>query len=190
MELKGSKTEQHLLISFAGESQARNRYTYFASQARKDGYRQIESVFNEIANQEKEHAKIFFKYLKGGDVEITYEYPAGVIGTTADNLKAAANGERHEHSNMYPEFAKIADEEGFPEIAETFRQVSIAEQNHERRFLNFLKEIEAGTVFKKSELVTWTCSNCGWTHKGTQAPDECLSCKHPLEHFHVLCEYA
>jgi rubrerythrin len=188
MELKGSRTEQNLLKAFAGESQARNRYTYFASQAKKDGFQQIMAIFQETAEQEKEHAKVFFKYLEGGDLKITAEFPAGIIGTTAENLKAAADGEKHEHSAMYPEFANVATEEGFHKIAATFKMISVAEQHHERRYRDLLKEVEAGTVFKKKEKVVWTCSNCGWTHEGTDAPAKCSACQHPQEYFQILCE--
>lgn len=189
MELKGSRTEKNLLTSFAGESQARNRYTYFASRARKDGYQQIMAVFQETADQEKEHAKQFFSYLEGGDVEITAAFPAGVTGTTAENLKAAAAGENHEHTSMYPEFARIAREEGFDEIAALFDNVSVAERHHEARYLALLKIVEEGTMFKKDGgAIVWTCRNCGYTHEGPGAPELCPACHHEQAYFQVLCE--
>lgn len=188
MELKGSKTEKNLLTAFAGESQARNRYTYFASQARKDGFVQIADIFEETANQEKEHAKRFFKFLKGGEVEIAAAFPAGVIGSTAENLKAAAAGENYEWSSMYPSFAKTAREEGFEAIARVFEAVSVAEKQHEKRYLGLLKNVEAGTVFKKDTKVVWRCRNCGYLHEGTEAPKECPACAHPQAYFELLAE--
>ncbi len=188
MELKGTRTEKNLLGAFAGESQARNRYTYFASQAKKDGFAQIQSIFEETANQEKEHAKRFFKFLQGGDVEITAAFPAGVIGTTAENLRAAAGGEHHEWSTLYPEFARIAREEGFSDVADTFEAISVAEKQHEKRYLGLLKNVEADTVFKKSESVTWRCLNCGYLHTGPEAPGMCPACLHPQAHFELLAE--
>jgi len=188
MELKGTRTEKNLLGAFAGESQARNRYTYFASQAKKDGFVQIQSIFEETANQEKEHAKRFFKFLQGGDVEITAAFPAGVIGTTTENLRAAAEGEHHEWSTLYPEFARIAREEGFADIATTFEAISIAEKQHEKRYLGLLKNVEAGTVFKKGEAVVWRCRNCGYLHTGTDALEICPACLHPQAHFELLAE--
>jgi rubrerythrin len=188
MELKGTRTEKNLLGAFAGESQARNRYTYFASQAKKDGFVQIQSIFEETANQEKEHAKRFFKFLQGGDVEITAAFPAGVIGTTTENLRAAAEGEHHEWSTLYPEFARIALEEGFPDVAATFEAISIAEKQHENRYLGLLKNVEANTVFKKSESVVWRCRNCGYLHTGSEAPELCAACLHPQAHFELLAE--
>jgi len=186
--LKGSKTEKNLLTAFAGESQARNRYNYFASQAKKDGFVQISHIFEETANQEKEHAKRFFKFLKGGEVEIQAAFPAGVIGNTAENLKDAAAGEHYEWASMYPEFAKIAREEGFEEIAKVFEAVVVAERQHEKRYLGLLKNVEAGTVFKKSQKVVWRCRNCGYLHEGEKAPKECPACAHPQAHFELLAE--
>ena len=188
MDLKGSRTETNLLTAFAGESQARMRYTYFASKALKDGYRQISEIFTETANQEKEHAKRFFKFLNGGDVEITAAFPAGVIGSTLDNLKAAAAGEYHEWSSMYPDYAKIAREEGFDQVADVFNAVSIAEQQHEKRYNDLAKNIEEGKVFKKDEPVLWRCMNCGFIAEGLEAPELCPACAHPTAHFEVLAE--
>ncbi|MFO7914304.1 MAG: rubrerythrin family protein [Candidatus Krumholzibacteriales bacterium] len=186
--LKGSKTEQNLLTAFAGESQARNRYDYFASKAKKEGYVQISNIFLETARNEKEHAKRLFKFLEGGDVKIEAEYPAGVIGCTADNLKAAAEGENHEHTEMYPEFAEIADEEGFKDIAEVFRSIAIAEKQHEKRYLDLLENIEKDRVFKREEPVKWKCDNCGYVHEGAEAPKICPACAHPKAHFELLGE--
>lgn len=188
MELKGTRTEKNLMTAFAGESQARNRYTYFASQATKDGFVQIQSIFEETATQEKEHAKRFFKFLQGGDVEVTAAFPAGVIGTTAENLRAAAGGEHHEWSSMYPGFAKIAREEGFTEVAAVFEAICVAEKQHENRYLGLLKNVEAGTVFKKGGSVVWRCRNCGYLHEGNEAPGLCPACAHPQEHFELLAE--
>ncbi len=188
MELKGSKTEKNLLTAFAGESQARNRYTYYASQAKKEGYVQMSNAFEETAAQEKEHAKRLFKYLEGGEVEITAAFPAGVIGSTAENLKEAAGGENYEWNEMYPGFAKVAREEGFKEIANTFEAIANAEKQHERRFQGFLSNLESGAVFKKEEPVTWRCLNCGYVEEGKEAPEMCPSCDHPRDHFEVLCE--
>jgi rubrerythrin len=186
--LKGSKTETNLMAAFAGESQARNRYTYFASKAKKDGFVQIADAFEETANQEKEHAKRFFKFLEGGEVEIQASFPAGVIGSTLENLKASAAGENHEHTVMYPEFAKVAREEGFDAIAMIFDAISVAEKQHEKRFNDLAKNIEAGTVFSKSESVTWRCRNCGFVHDGKDAPEACPACAHPQAHFELLGE--
>jgi rubrerythrin len=186
--LKGSKTETNLMAAFAGESQARNRYTYFASKAKKDGFVQIADVFEETANQEKEHAKRFFKFLEGGDVEIQAAFPAGVVGSTLENLKASAAGENHEHTIMYPEFAKVAREEGFDAIAMVFNAISVAEKQHEKRFNDLAKNIEDGTVFSKSENVTWRCRNCGYVHDGKEAPEACPACAHPQAHFELLGE--
>ena len=183
--VKGTRTEKNLLTSFAGESQARNRYTYFASAAKKEGYEQIAAIFTETADQEKEHAKRMFKYLEGGCVEITATYPAGVIGSTADNLRAAAAGENEEWTKDYPMFAKIADEEGFPEIAAMYRNISIAEKGHEERYLALLKNIEEGHVFSKEEKTVWQCRNCGYIHEGTEAPEACPACLHPQAYFEV-----
>lgn len=187
-ELKGSKTEQNLLKAFAGESQARNRYTYFASQAKKEGYVQISLIFEETANHEKEHAKRFFKFLEGRDVEITATYPAGKIGTTLENLKAAAAGEKHEHTELYPSFADLADKEGFPEVAKAFRAISIAEKQHEKRYNDLAKNVEDGNVFKKDKPIVWRCLNCGYLHEGTEAPQACSACVHPQAHFELLGE--
>jgi rubrerythrin len=185
MELKGSQTEKNLLAAFAGESQARNRYTYFASQARKEGYVQISAIFEETANQEKEHAKREFKFLKGGEVEITAAFPAGTIGTTLENLKAAAAGEHYENTQMYPEFAETAEKEGFAEIAEVFRNIAIAETRHEQRYLALAKNISEGKVFKREKPVRWVCRNCGYIHEGLEAPDVCPACAHPKAHFEL-----
>ena len=183
--VKGTQTEKNLLISFAGESQARNRYTYFASAAKKEGYEQIAAIFTETAEQEKEHAKRMFKYLEGGCVEITASYPAGVIGTTAENLRAAAAGENEEWTKDYPHFAKVAEEEGFPEIAAMYRMISVAEKGHEERYLAFLKNVEEGKVFAKKETTVWQCRNCGYIHEGTEAPEACPACLHPQAYFEV-----
>jgi len=188
MELKGSRTERNLLTAFAGESQARNRYTYFASQAKKDGFVQMQAVFEETANQEKEHAKRLFKFLQGGEVKIEAAFPAGVIGTTAENLKASAGGEHYEWEEMYPSFAATAREEGFDEIAKVFEAIAVAEQEHEKRYLGLLTNIEAGTVFKKDRPVVWRCRNCGYLHTGTEAPGVCPACAHPQAHFEILAE--
>lgn len=186
--LKGSKTEKNLLTAFAGESQARNRYTYFASKAKKDGFVQIADIFEETAHQEKEHAKRFFKFLEGGDVEIQAAFPAGVIGGTAENLEAAAGGEHHEWESMYPEFARIAHEEGLEAIARVFESVAVAEKQHEKRYLGLLANVAAGTVFKKNEKVAWRCRNCGYVHEGDEAPGSCPACAHPQAHFELLAE--
>ena len=188
MSIQGTQTEKNLLTAFAGESQARNRYSYFASQAKKDGYVQIADIFEETANQEKEHAKRLFKFLEGGEVEIQAAYPAGVIGCTADNLRAAAAGENHEHTQMYPSFAATAREEGLDEIASVFDAIAVAEKQHEKRYLGLLANVEAGKVFKKDEPVTWRCRNCGYLHEGTEAIEECPACAHPQEHFELLGE--
>ncbi len=188
MELKGSRTEKNLLTAFAGESQARNRYTYFASKARKEGYVQIADIFEETANQEKEHAKRLFKFLEGGEVEVQASFPAGVIGSTADNLKAGAAGENYEWTDMYPGFAEIAREEGFNEIAAVFTAIAVAEKQHEKRYLGLLKNVEAGTVFKKSEKVVWRCRNCGYIYEGEEAPKSCPACAHPQAYFELLAE--
>lgn len=186
--IKGTKTEQNLLKAFAGESQARNRYTYAASVAKKEGYEQIAAIFLETADNEKQHAKRFFRFLEGGMLEITAMYPAGITGTTIDNLKAAANGELEEHSAIYPEFAKIAKEEGFPQVAAQFNTVSKAEMHHEARYRELLKNLEAKTAFKKAQSTKWTCRECGYTHEGTEAPNMCPCCEHPQAFFEVLCE--
>jgi rubrerythrin len=186
--LKGTQTEKNILIAFSGESQARNRYTYFASQAKKDGYVQIQSIFEETANQEKEHAKRLFKLLEGGEVQIAATFPAGVVGTTAENLREAAAGENHEHTTMYPEFAVTAREEGFANIADIFLAIANAEKQHEKRYLDLLANIEAGRVFKRSEKATWRCRNCGYLHEGDEAPETCPACAHAQAHFELLGE--
>jgi len=188
MGLKGSKTEKNILTAFSGESQARNRYTYFASQANKDGLKQIEFIFEETANQEKEHAKRLFKLLEGGEVEIQAAFPAGVISTTAENLKEAAAGEHYEWEDMYPSFANVAREEGLEEIAKIFESIAIAEKQHEKRYLALLGNVKAGTVFKKDKPVVWRCRNCGYLHKGAEAPKECPACAHAQAHFELLVE--
>jgi len=184
--LKGSRTEKNLLAAFAGESQARNRYTYFASQAKKDGFEQIAAIFLETAEHEKEHAKRFFKFLEGGEVEITASYPAGTIGTTKDNLNAAADGENHEHTKLYPEFAAIAKEEGFPEVAAAFRSIAVVEKNHEARYRRLCQNIEQGTVYKREKVVRWKCRNCGYIHEGKTPPVKCPACEHPEEFFEAI----
>ena len=186
--LKGTKTEKNLLTAFAGESQARNRYSYFASQAKKEGYVQISAVFEETANQEKEHAKRLFKTLEGGEIEVSASFPAGVIGSTLENLKAAAGGENHEWVSMYPEFAKTATEEGFDGIAKMFSSIAIAEKRHEKRYLDLAANIEAGKVFKRDGSTTWECRNCGYVHEGNEAPNVCPACAHPQAHFQLLSE--
>jgi rubrerythrin len=188
MELKGSKTEKNILTAFAGESQARNRYTYFASKAKKEGFIQISKIFEETANQEKEHAKRLFKLLDGGEVEISATFPAGVIGETVDNLKASAGGENYEWTEMYPGFAEVARGEGFDLEAKVFESIAVAEKQHEHRYLALAKNIEEDRVFKKDESVVWYCQNCGYIHSGTSAPDTCPACIHPQTHFHILAE--
>jgi len=185
MNLKGTQTEKNLLAAFAGESQARNRYTYFASQARKEGYEQIAAIFAETAEQEKEHAKREFKFLEGGEVEVAAAFPAGVIGNTLENLKAAAAGEHYEHTEMYPSFAETADKEGFAEIAEVFRNIAVAEKRHEERYVALAKNIIDDLVFKRGKVVRWVCRNCGYVHEGPEAPEECPSCAHPQAHFEL-----
>ena len=186
--LKGTQTEKNLLTAFAGESQARNRYTYFASQAKKEGYVQISDIFTETANHEKEHAKRLFKFLEGGDVEISGAFPAGVIGSTIENLKESAAGENHEYTEMYPEFAKTAREEGFDNIADVFEAIAVAEKQHEKRYVELAANIEAGRVFKRDESNTWRCRNCGYLHEGNEAPEECPACAHAQAHFELLGE--
>lgn len=183
--LKDTKTEKNLMAAFAGESQARNRYTFFASQAKKEGYEQIAAIFLETADNEKEHAKREFNFLQGGEVEITGSFPAGVIGTTAENLKASAAGENYEHTTMYPDFAKIAREEGFEEIAVVFEAIVVAEKAHEEQYLALLKNIETGKVFKKDTVVKWRCRNCGYIYEGQEAPQECPACAHPQSYYEV-----
>ncbi|WP_424245531.1 rubrerythrin [Elusimicrobium posterum] len=186
--VKGTKTEVNLLRAFAGESQARNRYTYYAGVAKKEGYVQISQIFEETANQEKEHAKRLFKFLEGGAVEITYSYPAGVISTTADNLKEAFAGEDEEWEHMYPEFAQTAREEGFEEIALAMEHIAIAEKQHSKRFQGVLKNIVDNTVFKKDQKITWRCINCGYIMEGAEAPEKCPACAHPKSYFEILAE--
>ncbi len=186
--IKGTKTEKNLLTSFAGESQARNRYTYFASAARKAGFEQISAIFLETADNEKEHAKMFFKLLEGGEVEITASYPAGVIGDTAQNLKAAATGENLEWTKLYKEAEEVARKEGFEEIAVQFKEIAEVEEEHEKRYRKLLKNVKEGKVFKKDTLVKWKCRNCGYVHEGKEAPDECPVCAHPQAFYELLCE--
>jgi len=186
-KLKGTQTETNLLKAFAGESQARNRYTYFASKAKNEGYVQIESIFEETANHEKEHAKRLFNFLDSGEeLEITAAFPAGVIADTMENLKASAAGENYEHTSMYPEFAATAREEGFEEIAKTFESIAIAEHYHEKRYLALMENIKKGRVFKKESSVKWRCRNCGYNHEGTEAPDVCPACAHAKAHFELV----
>ncbi len=186
--VKGTKTERNLLTAFAGESQARNRYTYFASKAKKDGYEQIAGFFLETADNEKEHAKRLFKFLEGGEVQVTAAFPAGVIGDTGANLRAAAAGEKYEHSTMYPEFALAADEEGFPHIAAVFRAIAVAEKQHEKRYLGLLANIENALVFRRKDPTKWRCRNCGYIHEGADTPSKCPACDHPQAHFELLGE--
>jgi len=188
MELKGSKTETNLMTAFAGESQARNRYTFFASNARKDGFVQIADIFEETSNQEREHAKRLFKFMAGGEAEITGAFPFGVIGETTDNLKAGAAGEHHEWTEMYPGFAATAREEGFNDIADTMEAIAIAEKQHEKRYLALARNIDEGKVFKKDAPVVWRCRNCGYLHEGPEAPSVCPACAHPQAHFELLGE--
>jgi len=183
--IKGTETEKNLLKAFAGESQARNRYTYFAGVARKEGYRQIEALFIETAENEREHAKRFFKFLEGGDLEITAAYPAGKIGTTVENLKAAAAGENEEWTKLYPAFAETAKKEGFSDVAAAFTMISKVEKEHEARFLKLAANVEQGTVFKKEGTVRWKCRNCGYIHEGPEAPTKCPACLHPQEFFEI-----
>ncbi|KAB2948029.1 MAG: rubrerythrin [Candidatus Methanoperedens nitroreducens] len=187
-KFKGSQTEKNLLAAFAGESQARNRYTYFASAAKNEGYEQISAIFLETADNEKEHAKVFFKHLQGGDVEITAMYPAGVIGKTSENLFAAAEGEKLEWGTLYPGFAKIAEKEGFPEVAESFTEISEVEQFHEMRYRQLINNLKEGSVFKKNKTVKWHCRNCGYIHEGTEAPEVCPACKHAQSYYEVLAQ--
>ena len=185
MNLKGSQTEKNLLTAFAGESQARNRYTYFASAAKKEGFEQIAAIFTETAEQEKEHAKREFKFLDGGEVEIQAAFPAGVIGTTVENLKHAAEGENYETTQMYPEFAAVAEKEGFKEIADVFRSIAVAEKRHRDRYLALAANIEKGRVFKREKPVRWVCRNCGYVHEGTEALDKCPACAHPTAYSEI-----
>ena len=186
--IKGTQTEKNLVISFAGESQARNRYTYYAGAAKKEGLVQISHVFEETAAQEKEHAKRFFKFLQGGEVEITETVMAGTIGTTLENLRAAANGEEHEWTDMYPGFAKVAREEGFEDIALAYEAIAIAEKQHGKRYSDLADNLEAGRVFKRGSTVTWRCRNCGYLHEAEEAPELCPACLHPQAHFELLGE--
>lgn len=186
--LKGTKTEKNLLAAFAGESQARMRYTYFASKANKEGYEQISAIFTETADNEKEHAEVFFKHLQGGDVEITAMYPAGVIGTTAENLLAAAEGEKMEWGTLYPNFAEIAEKEGFPEVAASFKEIAEVESYHERRYRKLLENVKKKQVFKKDKVVKWKCRNCGYVYEGTEAPKVCPACKHAQSYYELWME--
>ncbi len=186
--LQNSQTEKNILTAFCGESQARNRYTYFASQAKKEGFVQIADIFLETADQEKEHAKRLFKLLEGGEVEISASFPAGVVGTTSENLEEAANGENYEYTTMYPEFAATAREEGFNQIAAIFEAIAVAEKQHEKRYKDLLANLEGNKVFHRDEEVTWRCRNCGYLHKGSDAPEKCPACNHPKAHFELLGE--
>lgn len=188
MSLKGSQTEKNILTAFAGESQARNRYTFFASKAKKEGYVQIADIFEETANQESEHAKRLFKLLEGGEVEITAAFPAGVIGITQENLKEAAGGENFEWTTMYPDYAKVARQEGLENIAKIFEAIAIAEKQHEKRYRDLLTNLETNKVFKKDQAVVWRCRNCGYLHEGPEAPEACPACAHPRAYFEVLGE--
>ncbi len=188
MDLRGSKTARNLMNAFAGESQARNRYTFFASKAKTEGFVRIAAIFEETANHEKEHAKRLFKFMTGGDQEITDAFPFGIIGATAENLMASAGGEHHEAFTMYPDFAKIAKEEGFADIADCMLHIAEAEKYHEKRFLEVRQTVLDGSVFKKPASVTWRCRNCGYNHEGSEAPQKCPACAHPQAHFEVLCE--
>ncbi|MBN2066481.1 MAG: rubrerythrin family protein [Candidatus Thermoplasmatota archaeon] len=186
--LKGTQTEKNLLAAFAGESQARNRYTFFASKAKKEGYEQIAGIFQETADNEKEHAEIFFKHLQGGDVEIIAVYPAGMIGTTKENLLAAAEGEKMEWGTLYPDFAQTAETEGFPEVARSFKEIAKVEAHHERRYRKLLEDVEKGRVFKKDKVIKWKCRNCGYIHEGKEAPRKCPACQHPQSYYEVWIE--
>jgi rubrerythrin len=187
-KLKGSETEKNLLKAFAGESQARNRYTYFMNAAKKEGFEQIAGIFEETANNEREHAEIFFKHLTGGDVEITASYPAGVIGTTAENLLAAAEGEHMEWGTLYPAFEKVARKEGLDKVADSFKEIGEVEERHEARYRKLLANVKAGTVFKKEKATEWKCRNCGYVHEGKEAPEVCPACKHPRSYYELLAE--
>ena len=186
--IKGTQTEKNLLAAFAGESQARNRYTYFASVARKEGYEQIAAIFQETADNEKEHAEVFFKYLEGGDVEITAEYPAGVVGGTLANLRAAAAGEKLEWTTLYPNFEAVAREEGFPQIAASFHEIAEVEEYHERRYKILAGRVATDQVFKRTEPIKWKCRNCGYVHEGTEAPTVCPACQHPQAYYEPWAE--
>jgi len=187
-KLKGSQTEKNLLKAFAGESQARNRYTYFASVARDEGFEQISAIFLETADNEKEHAKVFFKYLEGGEVTIEAAYPAGKIGTTKENLLAAADGEKMEWGTLYPDFEKVAREERFDEIADSFKEIAEVEMQHEKRYRKLLENMKNNAVFKKDKVVKWKCRNCGYVHEGKEAPKTCPACKHPQAFYELLSE--
>ncbi len=186
--IKGTRTEKHLLMAFAGESQARNRYVYYAKEARKEGFEQIAAFFEETAMNEESHAKIFFRFLEGGPVEITATYPAGIIGTTAQNLKAAADGEHEEWSELYPEFAKVATEEGFPKVATAFKLISAVEEHHEKRYRKLLSNMEKNRVFEREEKTYWICRKCGYVHYGTRALQNCPACNHPQAYFELMQE--
>lgn len=186
--LKGKETEKNLLKAFAGESQARNRYSYFASQARKEGYEQIAAIFEETSDNEKEHAKVFFKYLQGGDVEITASYPGGVIGKTKENLLAAAEGEKMEWGSLYPDFAETAEKEGFPDVARSFLFIAKVEASHEKRYRTLLNNIKENVVFKREKKVRWKCRNCGYIHEGSEPPNQCPACQHPLGYYELFVE--
>jgi rubrerythrin len=186
--IKGTKTESNLLIAFAGESQARNRYTYFASQAKKEGFEQIAAIFLETADNEKEHAKRLMKFFEGGEAQITATYPAAVIGTTLENLREAASGEHYEHTTMYPEFARVAEEEGLSEIAAVLRAIARVEVAHEERYLKLAAAVEQGRVFRREEKVVWKCRNCGYLHEGTEPPETCPACAHPRSYYEVRGE--
>jgi rubrerythrin len=186
--IRGTETERNLLKAFAGESQARNRYTYFASEAKKEGFEQISAIFLETAENEKEHAKVFFKFLEGGIVEINASYPAGKIGKTEENLFEAAEGEKLEWSTLYPNFEEVARAEGFKEVADAFKEIGEVEQHHEWRYRTLLANVKHNDVFKKKEAVKWKCRNCGYIHEGKEAPDTCPACKHPQAYYEVLCE--
>ncbi len=188
MALKGTQTEKNLIAAFAGESQARNRYTYFSGQARKEGFVQIADIFEETANQEREHAKRFFKFLEGGEAQVVGMFPAGKVGTTVENLEAAAAGEHHEWGTMYPDFAQVAEKEGFKDVAAAFRKIAVAEKQHEKRYNDLAANIKAGRVFKREQKLVWRCRNCGYLHEGTEAPDTCPACLHPKAHFELLGE--
>jgi len=188
LELKGSQTEKNLMAAFAGESQARTRYTFFAKVAKKEGYEQISALFQETADNEKEHAKLFFNHLKGGMAQIMATFPAGIIGSTKENLKAAAEGEKFEWGTLYPNFAKVAEEEGFEGVARTFRMVAKVESHHERRYRKLLANVEQGKVFKKDSRTVWKCRNCGYVFEGSQAPEKCPVCQHAKSYYEVLCE--
>ncbi len=186
--LKGTQTEKNLLTAFAGESQARNRYSFFGSQAKKEGYEQISAIFLETADNEKEHAKRLFKFLEGGQAEIKASFPAGIIGKTEANLQEAAGGENYEYTVMYPEFEKVADKEGFSEIAQVFRSIANAEKQHEKRYLGLMNNLKNNMVFKRDQVVRWKCRNCGYIHQGKEAPEQCPACAHPKAYFELLGE--